>query len=162
MTRSLHHPCRPQASSCSPEGEETLRPPRSDLRSLGKISRLGRPPCSRWEFSQKVKERMTWGDQSFEELIPFFIFQGPVFIHRDVIQKSCRVSSPDFYKNQALHTNVYKGLRGVTSSSGQGACWQFMTLSLWQRSTRTLISPGVIILKTDATQIKLHSYRVRV
>ena len=23
---------------------------------------------------------------------------------------------------------------GVTSSSGQGACWQFMTLSLWQRS----------------------------
>ena len=30
------------------------------------------------------------------------------------------------------------------------------------QSTRTLISPGVIILKTDATQIKLHSYRVRV
>ena len=27
-----------------------------------------------------------------------------------------------------------RGLRGVTSSSGQGACWQFMTLSLWQRS----------------------------
>ena len=26
----------------------------------------------------------------------------------------------------------------------------------------TLISPGVIILKTDATQITLHSYRVRV
>ena len=34
------------------------------------------------------------------------------------------------------------------------------------QSTRTLISPGVIILKTDATfrryQIKLHSYRVKV
>ena len=30
------------------------------------------------------------------------------------------------------------------------------------QSTRTLISPGVIILKTDATQVKLHSYRVRV
>ena len=34
------------------------------------------------------------------------------------------------------------------------------------QSTRTLISPGVIILKTDAAfwryQIKLHSYRVRV
>ena len=26
----------------------------------------------------------------------------------------------------------------------------------------TLVSPGVIILKTDVTQIKLHSYRVRV
>ena len=30
------------------------------------------------------------------------------------------------------------------------------------QSIRTLISPGLIILKTDATQIKLHSYRVRV
>ena len=30
------------------------------------------------------------------------------------------------------------------------------------QSTRTLISPGVIILKTDATQIKLHSYRAKV
>ena len=30
------------------------------------------------------------------------------------------------------------------------------------QSTRTLISPGVIILKTEATQRKLHSYRVRV
>ena len=47
----------------SPEGEETLRPPRSDLRSPGKISRLDEPPHSRWEFSQKVRERMTWGDQ---------------------------------------------------------------------------------------------------
>ena len=28
----------------SPEGEEALRPPRSDLRSLGKISRLGEYP----------------------------------------------------------------------------------------------------------------------
>ena len=39
-----------------------------------------------------------------------------------------------------LHTNVYRGLRGVTSSSGQGACWQFMTLSLWQRSVNTYVS----------------------
>ena len=30
------------------------------------------------------------------------------------------------------------------------------------QSIRTLISPGLIILKTDATQVKLHSYRVRV
>ena len=38
------------------------------------------------------------------------------------------------YQSQVLHTKVYRGLRGVTSSSGRGACWQFMTLSLWQRS----------------------------
>ena len=63
-TRSLCHLCRPQASSRSPEGEETLRPPWSDLRSPGKISRLDEPPRSRWEFSQKVRERTTWGDQA--------------------------------------------------------------------------------------------------
>ena len=53
----------PQTYSRSPEGEETLRPPWSDLRSPGIISRLDKPPRSRWEFSQKVRERMTWGDQ---------------------------------------------------------------------------------------------------
>jgi len=36
------------------------------------------------------------------------------------MQKPCGVSSPDFYQSQVLHTNVYRGLRGVTSSSGQG------------------------------------------
>ena len=41
-TRSLHHLRRPQASFCSPEGEETLRPSRSDLRSPGIISKHGR------------------------------------------------------------------------------------------------------------------------
>ena len=38
------------------------------------------------------------------------------------MQNSRGVSSPDFYQSQVLHTNVYRGLRGVTSSSGQGAC----------------------------------------
>ena len=47
-------------------------------------------------------------------------FPGFAFIHRDVIQKSHGVSSPDFYGNQVLHTDVFKGFRGVTSSSGQG------------------------------------------
>ena len=32
-------------------------PPRSDLRSPGKISRPGEPPHSRWEFSQKRRAR---------------------------------------------------------------------------------------------------------
>ena len=53
---------------------------------------------------------------------PTLYFPGSAFIHRDVIQKSRGVRSPDFYQNQVLHTNVNKGLRGVTSSSGQGAC----------------------------------------
>ena len=64
---------------------------------------------------------MTCGDQS-SGTDPILYFPGSTFIHRDVIQKSRGVSSPDFYQNQVLHTNVYKGFRGVTSSSGQGAC----------------------------------------
>ena len=50
-------------SSRPPEGEETLRPPQPDLRSPGIISRLDKPPRPRWKFSQKVRERTTWGDQ---------------------------------------------------------------------------------------------------
>ena len=49
-----HHLRRPQASFHCPEGEEALRPPQSDLRSPGKISRLGGYPCTRWEFGQKI------------------------------------------------------------------------------------------------------------
>ena len=46
------------------------------LKSQGKISRLGKHPCSRWEFSQKGKERMTQGNQSFQKLIQFLYFLG--------------------------------------------------------------------------------------
>ena len=48
-----HHLLRPQASFHFPKGEEALRPPRSDLRSPGRISRLGEYPHFRWEFSQE-------------------------------------------------------------------------------------------------------------
>ena len=82
------------------------------------------------------------------------------------MQKSRGVSSPDFYQSQVLHTNVYRGLRGVTSSSGQGGPADNLRPSPCDSGQSTLISPGVIILKTDATfrryQIKLYSYRVRV
>ena len=93
---------------------------------VGSALQVTQPECKR--------ERATWGDQYFEKLIPILYFPWSTFIHWDVMQKSCRVSSPDFYQSQVLHTNVYRGLRAVTSSSGQGACWQFMTLSLWQWS----------------------------
>ena len=153
-----------QASFHSPEGEETLRPPRSDLRSPGIISKHGGFHAQDGD-SARVRERATWGDQYFEKLIPILYFPWSTFIHC-VIQKSHGVSSPDFYQSQVLHTNVYRGLRGVTSSSGQGAWGPADNLRPSPcdsgQSTRTLISPGVIILKTDATQIKLHSYRVRV
>ena len=70
----------------------------------------------------EVERKNGMGKPVFQGTDPILYFPGSAFIHRDVIQKSCRVSSSDLYQNQALHTNVYRGLRGVTSSSGQGAC----------------------------------------
>ena len=73
----------------SPEGEEALRPPRFNLRSPGKISRLGEYPRSRWEFSQKNREqeRNDTGESVFPETDPislFFRFAYILFvIHRD-------------------------------------------------------------------------------
>ena len=79
------------------------------------------------------------------------------------MQKSHVVSSPEFYQSQVLHTKVYRGLRGVTSSSARGPADNLRPSPCDSgQSTRTLISPGVIILKTNATQIMLHSYRGRV
>ena len=72
----------------------------------------------------------------------FFIFQG-LFLYTEMLYKSHAGSAVlTFIKVTVLHTNVYRGLRGVTSSSGQGACWQFMTLSELQRSVNTYFSRG--------------------
>ena len=63
---------------------------------------------------------MTWGDQSFKELILFFIFQG-LFLYTEMLYRS-HAGTAVLTLIKVLYTNVYKGLRGVTSSSGQGAC----------------------------------------
>ena len=44
--------------------------------------------------STRVRERETWVDQSFEELIPILYFPWSTFIHWDVMPKSRGVSSP--------------------------------------------------------------------
>ena len=154
-------------SSRSPEGEETLRPPRSDLRSPGIISRLDEPPHSRWEFSQKVRERTTWGDQSFQELIPFLFFQG-LFLYTEMLHKShtgsAVLTSIKVRCFIQMYTKVLGVLHHLLARGPAYNLWPFPCDS--GQSTRTLISPGVIIFKTDTTfrryQIKLHSYRVRV
>ena len=59
------------------------------------------------------------------------------------MQKSHGVSSPDFYQSQVLHTNVYRGLRGVTSSSGQGGL-----LTIYDPLLVTAVSqPGHLFLQ---------------
>ena len=126
FTWNTNHRLRgPQVSFHSPEGEEALRPPQSDLRSLGKISRLGEYPRSRWEFSQKGKERTTRGNQSFQKLIRFLYFSGLliyILLYIGMNTESRRVSKPDPCHNQVLHIKLYKGLRGFTSSYGHEAC----------------------------------------
>ena len=77
-----HHLRRPQASFRSPEGEEALRPPWSDLRSPGKVSRLGAYPRTRWEFSQEngERERNDTGASVFPETDPISLFFRFVYI----------------------------------------------------------------------------------
>ena len=85
-----------------------------DLRSQGKISRLGKYPRSRWEFSQKngEQERRTRGNQSFQKLIQFLYFGVCLYTHRDEYSHA-GVSSSDLYQNQVLHIKVYIKVLGV-------------------------------------------------
>ena len=89
MWNTNHHLRRPQAFFRSPEGEEAMRPPQSDLRSPGKISRLGEYPRSRWEFSQenREQERNDTRESVFPETDPISLFFRFAYIilviHRD-------------------------------------------------------------------------------
>ena len=72
----------------SPKGEEALRPPRSDLSSPGRTSRLGEYPHFRWEFSREngERERNDTGESVFPKLIRFLYFSG-LFIYLFVIHR---------------------------------------------------------------------------
>ena len=153
---------RPQASFCSPEGEETLRPPWSDLRSPGKISKLGgfRAPDG---DSARVWERERHGETSISRnWSQFFIFHG-LLLYTEMLCKSHVGSAVlTFIKVKCfiqMYTEVLGVLHHLLARGPADNLWPSPCDS--GQSTRTLISPGVII-KTDATQIKLHSYRVRV
>ena len=157
----MHHLRRPQASFRSPKGKETLRPPRSDLRSLGIISKHGgfRAP---YGDSARVWERKWHGETSISRnWSQFFIFHS-LFLYTDVLFKSHVGSAVlTFIKVRCfkqMYTEVLGVLHHLLARGPADNLWP----SPCDSSQSTLISPGVIILKTDATQIKLHSYRVRV
>ena len=82
MWNTSHYLRRPQAYFCSPEGEEALRPPWWDLRSLGKVSRPGAYPHTRWEFSQEngEQERNDTGESVFPETDLISLFFRFVYI----------------------------------------------------------------------------------
>ena len=119
------------------------------------------------------KKRPHGRNQSFQELVHFLYFSDSLIyflLHIEIEYRVTRCQQTwqaDPCQNQVLHTNVYKGLRSITSSSGHEAFWHFMALSSDNgQSTRKLILPGVNFLKPGATlrrhQIKLHSYRAKV
>ena len=155
--------CTVSFSFRSPEGEETLRPPQLDLRSPGKISKLGgfRTPDG---DSTRVRERERHGETSISRnWSQFFIFHG-LLLYTEMVCKSHMGSAVlTFIKVRCfiqMYTEVLGMLHHLLAKGPADNLWPSPCDS--GQSTRTLISPGVIILKTDATQIKLHSYRVRV
>ena len=118
MWNTNHHLCRPQASFRSPEGEEALRSPWSDLRSPGKIIRLGKYPHSRWEFSQKngEQERNNTGESVFPETDPNFLFLGLLIylllhIGMNTESRGGQQSWP-LSKSGASHKYIKKGSKG--------------------------------------------------
>ena len=154
-------------------GSPTLASLSRGSQKSGQVSRHGEPPCSRWEFSQKRRERekTTGGKPVFPGTGPFFIFQVHLYIFcytQRQNTKSRGVSRPDLYQNQVLHINVYKRSQGalhhLLARGPANILWPFLSDN--GQSIRKLILPGVNFLKPGATlqryQIKLHSYRVKV
>ena len=65
------------------------------------------------------------GESVFLETYPFSLFSGLLIyflLYIGMNTELRRVSRPDLYQNQVVHINVYKGLRGFTSSSGHESC----------------------------------------
>ena len=117
---------------CSPKGEETLRPPRSDLRSPGMISKHGgfRAPDG---DSARVRERH--GETSISRnWSQFFIFHG-LLLYAEMLCKSHAGSAVLTFIKVRCFIQMYTEVLGVLHHLlARGACWQFMTLSLWQQS----------------------------
>ena len=141
-------------------------PPRSDLRSPGKISKLG-GFCAPDGDSARVWEREWRGETSIlRNWSQFFIFHG-LLLYTEMLCKSHVGSAVlTFIKVRCfiqMYTEVLAVLHHLLARGPADNLWPSPCDS--GQSTRTLISPGVII-KKDSTfqryQTKLHSYRGRV
>ena len=137
--------------------------PRSDLRSPGIISKHGgfRAPDGN---SARGWEKEWHGETSIlRNWSQLFIFHG-LFLYSEMLYKSHVGTAVLTFTKVRCFTQMYTEVLGVLHHLlARGACWQFMTLSLWQWSVNqnTFFSKGDYS-STDAAQIKLHSYRVRV
>ena len=78
----------------------------------------------------------------------------------EVLNPELHIATLDVDATLSMELTLAHGRGYVTADKNKSAQTPLGPCDSGQ-STRTLISPGVIILKTDTTQIKLHSYRVR-
>ena len=82
-TSYVGHRCLPGL----PEERRHKAPPHSDLRNPGKISRPGKPPHSRWEFSQKRRARKNDTGKPVSPVTgPFLYFPGPLLYFNSYIE----------------------------------------------------------------------------
>ena len=118
--------------------------------------------------TQPEWERERHGETSISRNWSHFLFFQGLFLYTEMLYKSHAGSAVlTFIKVRCfiqMYTEVLGVLHHLLARGPADNLWPSPCDS--GQSTRTLISPGVIILKTDATfqryQIKLHSYRVRV
>ena len=72
----------------------------------------------------------------------FFIFQG-LFLYTEMLYKSHAGSAVLTFIKVRCFIQMYTEVLGVLHHLlARGPCWQFMTLSLWQRSVNTYFSRG--------------------
>ena len=126
------------------------------------------------ERKKEKKRKNTGWPSFFGKWGPLFYFQkGLLFLNLYIENngrcKSCRVSSPDSYRDQAffLHSFWYTKFSGdlhhLLAKRPANILWPFLMMI---SQSENLFSPEVIFLKSGTTlrrhQIKLHSYRAKV
>ena len=90
-----------------------------------------------------------------------FIFHG-LFLYSEMLYKSHLGSAVLTFIKVRCFVQMYTEVLGVLHHLLARGPADNLWPSPCDSGQSTLISPGVINLKTDATQIKLHSYKVRV
>ena len=112
-------------------------PPRSDLRSPGKISRPSKPPRSRWEFSQKRRdwEKMTQGKPVFPGTGLFLYFPGPLLYFKSYIEINGKYSHVGWAVLTLIETTLSFCILSDIQSS------QVIYIIFWPRGLLTFYDP---------------------
>ena len=113
-------------------------PPCSDLRSPGKISGPGEPPRSKWEFSQKrrERERTTRGKPVFPGTGLFLYFPGPLLYFKPYIEINGKYSHVGWAVLTLIETTLSFCILSDIQSS------QVIYIIFWPRGPLTFYDPS--------------------